>query len=412
MKVGFVGLGKLGLPTALAIESKGHTVMGCDPAPGVGRILRTRKLAYREAGAQELLRKSRLRLVPLARVARDSDIIFVTIQTPHRPAFEGSTRLPAERRDFDYRPLQSGLKTLSAEVEKLGRDRIVVVVSTVLPGTTRRELLPVLGPHCRLCYNPFFIAMGTAIKDFLDPEFVLCGVSDERAADTAQRFYRSIHRAPFYRTSIDNAELIKVVYNTFISTKIAFANTVLELCHKLPGADADVVLDALALCRDRIISAKYLRGGMGDGGACHPRDNIALSHLARELDLSFDWFEAVMRQREKGTEWLADLVELHRKGRDVVILGKSFKAESTILTGSPALLLASILEERGLKPLLWDPYVDAPSPPPSGRPFCYVIGTRHPDFRSFAFERGSVVLDPWRYVAGRKGVEVVGIGRG
>ncbi|MBI5883952.1 MAG: nucleotide sugar dehydrogenase [Elusimicrobia bacterium] len=412
MKVGFVGLGKLGLPTALAMESRGHRVMGCDPAPEVASILRSRKLTYREAGAQKLLKESRLGLISMSEVARSSDIIFVTIQTPHQPRFEGVSRLPAERRDFDYGPLKAGLKSLSRQIERLGQDRIVVIVSTVLPGTIRREILPALGPHSKACYNPFFIAMGTAIADFLDPEFTLFGVSDLRAADTAERFYRTIHSAPFYRTSIENAELIKVVYNTFISTKIAFANTVMELCHKLPGADADAVLDALKLCRERIISGKYLSGGMGDGGACHPRDNIALSHLSRKLGLSFDWFEAVMKQREKGTEWLADLVERHAAGRDILILGKSFKAESSLLAGSPALLLAAILKERGLKTRMWDPYVDETSAAPSGRPFCYLIGAMHPDFRSFPFERGSVVLDPWRYIAACSGVEVVGVGKG
>ena len=119
-----------------------------------------------------------------------------------------------------------------------------------------------------------------------------------------------------------------------------------------------------------------------------------------------------MEQRERQTEWLADLIEAHRAGREIVLLGRSFKPESNILTGSPALLLETILQERGLKVRSWDPHVDTGTPAPSGGPFCYFIGTRHPEFRDWPFERGSVVLDPWRYVTASEGVDLVPIGLG
>ncbi len=413
MNIGFVGLGKLGLPIALAIESKGHTVVGFDPAEGPRESLRTRKLAYREAGAEELLQRSRIEIVPMAEVARRSDVIFVTIQTPHDHRFEGVTRLSAETKDFDYSYLRAGIADLSAAVDALGEDRIVIIVSTVLPGTIRKEIKPLLGRHSRLCYNPFFISMGNAITDFLNPEFVLFGVDDRESAAVAERFYRTIHGSPFRRTTLEEAEIIKVLYNTFISTKIAFANTAMEICHHVPGADVDVVLGVLREAHDRIISGKYFGAGMGDGGACHPRDNIALSHLSKELGLSYDWFRNVMEQRERQTEWLADLIEAHRGDRDIVILGRSFKPETNILIGSPALLLESILQERGLPVKSWDPHADSGTRAPAGKPFCYFIGTRHPEFRTWPFERGSVVLDPWRYVeAISPQVTVVPIGRG
>jgi len=412
VNIGFAGLGKLGLPIALAIESKGHTVVGYDPAAGPGEMLRTRRLAFREAGADALLQRSQIEVVPMEEMVRRSEIIFVSIQTPHEPRFEGVTRLSIETRDFDYRPLCAGVAELSAAVEAVGRERIVIIISTVLPGTIRRDIKPLLGPHVRLCYNPFFISMGTAIRDFLNPEFVLFGVDDDRSASAAEELYRTIHDAPFRRTSLEEAEIIKVLYNTFISTKIAFANTAMEICHHIPGADVDVVLGVLRDARERVVSGKYLGAGMGDGGACHPRDNIALSHLSHHLGLSFDWFRCVMEQRERQTEWLADLVEAHRAGRDVVILGRSFKPESNIVTGSPALLLESILRERGLPVQSWDPHVDTKTAAPSGKHFCYFIGTRHPEFRTWPFEPGSVVLDPWRYVLVPEGVELIAIGRG
>jgi UDPglucose 6-dehydrogenase len=125
----------------------------------------------------------------------------------------------------------------------------------------------------------------------------------------------------------------------------------MEICEKT-GADVDDLVDALSLASDRVISSAYLRGGMGDGGGCHPRDNIALSFLARELDLSYDLFEALMVARERQTEWLADLVG---EG-PLEVLGKAYKPETNLTVGSPALLLAALLEERGVEFAHTDPY--------------------------------------------------------
>ena len=101
-----------------------------------------------------------------------SEIIFVPIQTPHDPLYEGVTKIPIKRVDFNYEWLKSGIKTLSDEIEKQGEDKVVIIISTVLPGTIEREIKPLLGSHIKLCYNPFFIAMGTTMRDFLNPEYV------------------------------------------------------------------------------------------------------------------------------------------------------------------------------------------------------------------------------------------------
>jgi UDPglucose 6-dehydrogenase len=412
VKVGFIGLGKLGLPLALAIESKGHSVVGYDPAELSQQIVLTKRMAYREEGADALLKSSRIEIVPVEEVVRRSEIVFVCIQTPHEARFEGVTRLPAETRDFNYKYLCAGMAQLSSAVEAVGQDRVVIVISTVLPGTMRREIKPLLGRHSRLCYNPSFISMGTAIADFFKPEFVLFGVDDNSSAAAAEAFYRTIHNAPFRRTTIEEAEIIKVLYNTFISTKVAFANIAMEVCHQTPGADVDVVLGVLRDAGHRLISGRYLGAGMGDGGACHPRDNIALSHLSKKIGLSYDWFRCVMEQRERQSDWLADLVQSNSNGREILILGRSFKPESNIITGSASVLLENILLERGVKVRSWDPYVDIARAAPSGKAFCYFIGTKHVEFRNWPFEKGSVVLDPWRYVVVPEGVQLISIGRG
>ena len=191
--------------------------------------------------------------------------------------------------------------------------------------------------------------MGTTMQDFMFPEFVLFGVDDPEAAATAEKFYKTIHKSPFFKTTIENAELIKVTYNTYISTKIGFINTVMEMCHHLPNTNVDDVTNGLKLASKRIISDAYLTGGMGDGGGCHPRDNIALSWLAQKFNLSTDWFENIMMQREKQSEWLRDLILTNLVNKKIFILGKSFKPETNILTGSPSILLLNLLKEKTKK---------------------------------------------------------------
>lgn len=432
MNIGFIGLGKLGLPCALAVESRGHKVVGYDPSEQVKDIIDTKKLQYQEIWAQEQLDKSKIEITSIQEVVSHSEIIFVPIQTPHGEKYEGTTRIPKSRTDFNYSFLKKGLKDLSDEIEKQGEDKIVIVISTVLPGTIRKEIKPLLGEHTKLCYNPFFIAMGTTMRDFLHPEIVLFGVDNEWAEKKAKKFYRTLHHAPFYETTIENAELIKVVYNTFISTKIAYVNTIMEMAHKLPNTNVDDVTNALKMCDDRIISDKYFSGGMGDGGGCHPRDNIALSWLSEELNLSHNWFDHIMMQREKQTDWLCDLIEETSfkykgcpNGYPIKILGKSFKPETNLVTGSPSILLYNILEERGHQVEIWDPYVDdfphsyiqrdwnvASENESNREPQIYFIGTKHPDFTTYQYNQGSIILDPWRYIPEQENCEVIHIGIG
>jgi len=418
-RVGLIGLGKLGVPVALAMSLRGHDVMGYDVDESK---MQKARFPHRERGPngepsiEPLLQQSALRFGPLQDVVEHAEIIFVAVQTPHDPLYEGVTRLPDERVDFDYTFLREAIGNLSTAISRGGKEKIVIVISTVLPGTIRREIIPRINSLVKLCYNPFFIAMGTTIDDFVDPEFVLFGVRDEEAARQAERFYRTMHNKPFYRTSIENAELVKVTYNTFISMKIAYANAIMEICHKVPGCNVDEVTNALSFATTRLLSPKYLRGGMGDGGGCHPRDNIALSWLARKLDLSHDWFENLMLCRERQTDWLADLIEEHhvRRGyphRFVGIYGRAFKRGTNLTIGSPATLLANILKERGYEVEMYDPHIDA-GECRFHRPAVYFIATDHAEFGEpgFAFPADSVVIDPWRFVAARSEVEVVPVG--
>jgi len=417
MNIGFLGLGKLGLPVALAIESKGHTIFGTDINDITLRNIRFKTINYKEKGAEVLLNKSKIEIKNLDQIVSDADIIFVPIQTPHEEKYEGITRIPTERKDFNYEFLVKGIKDLSDEIEKQGKDKVVVIISTVLPGTIRTHVKPILSKHVKLCYNPYFIAMGTTIDDFLNAEINLFGVDDENAAKKAEEFYKTVNKAPLFKTTIENAELIKVAYNTFISTKISMINTLMETCHHLPNTNIDEITRAFSLCDKRLISNKYLNGGMGDGGGCHPRDNIALSYLANKLGLSYNWYDGIMKQRENQTDFLANLIISEKFQMDINILGKCFKPETNLTLGSPSILLKNILEERGEKVKMWDPYVDSLDMEKLSKemewetkPQLFFIGTKHEAFKHFYFKPGSIVIDPFRYLNVSKDVKYIPIG--
>jgi UDPglucose 6-dehydrogenase len=413
--LGWLGLGKLGLTCAAVLSDAGHHVAGYDVSPWAADVLAGQAPPPHEDGF-DALDASRLRIATsVEQVVEDAHIVFVAVQTPHAPAYGGETPAPAERRDFEYGHLVSAVRQLARAAAAAGKHITVVVVSTVLPGTCDRLLRPLLNRYTTLVYNPFFIAMGTTVADFRNPEFVLLGADRPGDAAPVQALYRTLHDRPHQLLSIASAELTKVAYNTFISMKIVWANALMELCHKT-AADCDQVVDALSLATDRVISPKYLRGGMGDGGHCHPRDLIAMSWLAQRLDLSYDLLGELATAREAQSAWLARLVAgwCEQTGLRPVVLGKAYKPDSPLVGGSPALLLAHQLAQAGLPVRAWDPHVDiAPVPPLDivDGPRVYVIGARQPEFPTFDWPHGSVVIDPWGYIPDRPGVTVVRVGR-
>ena len=411
MKVGFVGLGKLGLPVALSIENKGHEVVGTDVDPNVALYVERKSIPYREEGTPELLLNTKIKVVPLKDTIAHSEVVFCPVQTPHLPKYEGVTRLPDERVDFDYTALKTAINQIAQETSKQNKDIVLVIISTVLPGTVDREIKPLLNKHIKLSYNPFFIAMGTTRKDFEEPEFVLLGCDDEEATQKIKSLYKTIHDRPIYETSIAHAEAIKVLYNTYISGKISFANTIGMVAEEM-GLDADEIVEGLFLANERLISTKYMRAGMGDGGGCHPRDNIALSWLSRKLKLPFNWFENIMMQREKHTEWLADKLEawVNETRLPVVMCGTAFKRGTNLEIGSPAILLTNILKERGIECQMYDPHV-RPDVQPIFKPSVFFIGVNHENFEAMIFPEGSVVIDPWGIVKEQANVQLVRIGR-
>lgn len=401
--VGWIGLGKLGGPCSAALAHYGeHDVYGYDVT----------SQPIDSAGLPAINRVSSIHDV----VLQTDNVVFIAVQTPHVQRFDGARLLPVDviPENFEYGFLINAVSAVAQEARRQRKEITVVIISTVLPGTTNCDLRPLLNEWTRLVYHPFFIAMGTVVEDFVKPEFLLLGADDERDASVVAKLYEKIHTAPVRYMSISSAELTKVAYNTFISTKIVFVNTVAQLADAT-GADVDEVTSALVTATDRIISPKYMSAGMGDGGGCHPRDNIALSALAQHHGV-VDFMGGLNIAREEHTRWLARIAThwSEMMKLPIVILGKSYKPEVAMLDGSPALLLADILREMNADFIHCDSFVDNDAE----TRWCddcgvsvFFIATRHAAYQSYPFPPGSVVIDPFGYVVTSENVVLVRPGR-
>jgi UDPglucose 6-dehydrogenase len=326
-RIGFVGLGKLGMPCAEAMAERGATVSGYDIVAKTSDHINI-KSSLREA-------------------VEGQDIVFVATPTPHTDGYDG--RNPTshlEPRDFNYSAVIEVLKQCDQHMNK---EQILVLISTVLPGTTRREFDPLI-TNTRFVYNPYLIAMGTVKADFLSPEMLIVGTkhgSMTEESNTLVNFYQTV-LGYFPRTEAgtwEEAEAIKIFYNTFISTKIALVNMIQDVAQKLGNTDVDRVTTALANSTKRIVGPKYMKAGMGDGGACHPRDNIALRWLAKELDLGYDLFEGIMSAREKQAENMAHAILEH--GKNIYFTSDSYKPGTTLVDGSYSLLVQHYVVKHG-----------------------------------------------------------------
>ena len=330
-KIGFIGLGKLGMPCAEAVATKGFDVAGYDILP--------------KTSSQIEIRES------IEEVCRDRDIVFVATPTPHEDGYDGrspTSHLPVK--DFNYDAVKKVLTTCN---KHMGMTQTLVLISTVLPGTCRRELQPLV-TNTKLMYNPYLIAMGTVADDMINPEMIMIGSRNglkgkncKIRSELLESFYNQVcenyPRMEF--GTFEEVESMKIFYNTFISNKVALVNMIQDVAHKLGHMDVDVVTEALAKSTKRIVSPAYMKAGMGDGGACHPRDNIALRWLAKELSLGYDMFESIMTAREQQAETMAKAILTH--GKNIWFSSDSYKAGTDLIDGSSSLLVQHYVKKHG-----------------------------------------------------------------
>jgi UDPglucose 6-dehydrogenase len=389
MQIGYIGVGKLGLPCAEEIAKKGHKVKAYDINPLLSDLVDF-KTSIKDCVC-------------------NCDIVFVAVPTPHDSNYDGrypTCHLPPK--DFDYNTVKSVLAEADAHMNK---NQLLVLISTVLPGTTRREFIPLI-KNTRFVYNPYLIAMGSVAWDMVNPEMVMIGTNDgSETGDAKQlrKFYDTVmeNNPRYVIGTYDECECIKVFYNTFISAKISLVNMIQDVAQQQGNIDVDIVTNALAYSSMRIMSPQYMTAGMGDGGSCHPRDNIALRYLAQELDLGYDLFDSIMRAREVQAENIAK--ELYKLAEEndmpVYIHGKAYKPKVHYIDGSYSILLGYYLEQLGITPTYIDPYTGdyyQPSEPGvflmahSASVTYYYTEHKSKDEIYCAIPPGSIVVDPWR----------------
>ncbi len=355
MKLSVIGLGKLGSPLAAVLASKGYEVIGVDLNSDFVKKINEGRAPVDEPQLQNLITEHRTRLkatLSYQEAVLASDVTFVIVPTPSE---------------------KNGLfsnKYLLQSVEEIGRAialkntyHLVVITSTVTPGSCQGEIRETLekasqrevGSNLGLCYNPEFIALGTVVCNMLYPDMILVGESDKQAGDLLETIYRqcSENTPPVRRMNLINAEITKISVNTYVTTKISYANMLSDICQHLPGSDVNVVTDAIGL--DSRIGSKYLKAAVAFGGPCFPRDNVALAALANKLGARADIAIATQAINQHQNLRLLHLIEKLDNGGPIGILGLSYKPGTYVVEESQGVALANRLSSQGKKVSVFDP---------------------------------------------------------
>ena len=407
-KIGFIGIGKLGLDCAEVMAEK-HEVRGYDIYPRQSDSVKV-------CDIDELVNKS--------------DWIFIAVPTPHAEGYDGS--VPSshmEPRDFGHDAVIDAITKVNQHAKS---SKKVVLISTVLPGTTRSKFITLLDPKHQFLYNPYLIAMGSVKWDMANPEMVIIGTEDGDLTGVAGELielYKTImNNDPRYEIGTwDECEAIKIFYNTYISAKVGIVNMIQDFAMKIGNINVDVVTNALARSTMRLQGPKYMTAGMGDAGACHPRDNIALRWLAEHYEVGYDLFDTIMHAREIQAKNLAkflfDTSTATNQQMPIVIHGKAYKPDVEYCIGSYSTLVGHYLEEMGVDVKYVDPLADnqdnvitqVDSPAvflwAHNRKITYEYTGEQKDTQAYCdIKPGSIIVDPWRKLASTPEYRVVHYG--
>ncbi len=354
--VSVVGLEHLGAPLAACFAASGFSVIGIDNSPTVIELMNQNLAPVQEPGLQGLLTKHADKLkasTDISVAATETDITFIIVPTPslNDGGFDNSYVLDVCRR-------------LAKAIAEKKHPHVVVIASTVMPGSCAGPIAETLERHSgldigegfHLVYNPQFIALGSVIYNILNPDMCLLGESDPVGGHfVAQLHQRVHHNTPFMaRMNLVNAELTKLAVNTFVTTKISFANMLARICENTPGADADVVTKALG--SDSRIGPTFLKGAIGCGGPCFPRDNKALAVAARNVGVNATIAVTTDHFNKEQTTFLAELTKRHlRDDGRVAILGLAYKPDTDVTAESQGISRALALAEQGFGVHVQDP---------------------------------------------------------
>jgi UDPglucose 6-dehydrogenase len=346
--IGIFGAGWVGLVTGACFAELGHEVVVRDIVPERIDALRSGQLPFHESGLEELLERNRERLTFTLDVAdlAAAGILFVCVGTP--PTYSGDADLSAVWRVVDELPPPE-------------ERSLLVMKSTVPVGTGEkvRAALEARGlAHVGYVSNPEFLAEGTAVRDFMEPDRVVVGAYAEADSAIVAALYEPLS-APIVRTDVASAEMIKLAANAFLMTRISFINEIANVC-EATGADVVQVAEGIGL--DHRLGPHFLRAGIGWGGSCFPKDGVALKQLASNSGYHFQLLNAVIEVNELQKRRVIGKLEKHLgklRGKTVALLGLAFKPNTDDLREAPSLVLASRLLAEGAEVRAWDPVADA-----------------------------------------------------
>jgi len=356
--ISVIGMGKLGLCMAACLAHKGYRVIGVDVNQSVVQAINNGRSPLYEPGLAEMMKGLRKNLVATddyKYAVDNSQIIFIFVATPSEQDGRFSTKF---------------VKEVSREVATNLREKsgfpLIVLRSTVLPGATDGIVKPLLeegsGKKCGtdfgLCFNPEFLALGSAIRDFTNPDTVIIGESDERSGEMLAKIYQTAceNNPPIIRTTLINAELAKISLNVFLTMKMSFANTIAEICEQIPGGDVDVISQIMGC--DTRIGRKLLTGALGYGGPCFPRDTKAFSAFAHETGCQAKLSRAAEEVNELQGKRVVQFVKQRLgevEGRTVAILGLTYKPNTDIVLESDAIKIARGLLREKATLTVYDP---------------------------------------------------------
>ncbi|WP_254545788.1 UDP-glucose 6-dehydrogenase AglM [Halomarina pelagica] len=358
MNVSVVGSGYVGSSVAACFADLGHDVVAIDIDEGVVERLNAGEPPIHEPGLPELLSEhagDRLRATTEHAALRDTDLTMVALPTPSRE--DGS---------IDLSIMEAGVRDIGEALAEKDGFHLVVIKSTVVPGTTDERLAPLLeetsgrtvGEDIDVAVNPEFQREGTAVEDFLDPDKIVFGTAgDERSLSLLEELYAPLvgdREIPIVRTGRREAEMIKYANNVFLASKVSVINELGNICKEF-GVDSYEVAEAIGL--DDRIGAAFLRSGVGWGGSCFPKDTDALRAAARSAGYEPELLDAVVGVNDRQPRRMLELLDGHADvaGKRVAVLGLAFKPGTDDIRGSRAKLVIEGLAERGAEVVAYDP---------------------------------------------------------
>lgn len=354
-KISVIGLGKLGAPLLATVAARGFQVIGVDVNRPVVEKVNKGVAPVAEPKLSSLLKKYKRRIkatTSYQEAILGSNITFIIVPTPS-----------LKNGNFSNKYVLAAAGKIGQALAKKGQHHLICVTSTVLPHSMDKEIVPTLekysgkraGEDFGVCYNPEFIALGSVTRDLLNPDFVLIGESDKKAGDMLANFYKKFckNKPAIARMNFINAEIAKIALNSYITTKISFANTLAQIAEKVPGGNVDQITKAIG--QDSRIGIKYLKGALPYGGPCFPRDNRAFSHFAKKLKVKTPIAKAADLVNENLARKLAkETLKLASSKSKVSILGLAYKPETDVAEESAGVKLANYLSKK-IKVFAWDP---------------------------------------------------------